>query len=111
MIVSDDDLKTSRLQNMGTDARLTIHLRTEGRVQGVGYRAFVEVNAAELSIVGWVRNRNDGSVEAVFQGNPDNVAKMIDRCRQGPPAAVVTNVTVRSEDVGVLLRFTVRPTV
>ena len=48
----------------------TVQIRIEGRVQGVGFRAFVEMNAIELELRGWVRNRRDGAVEAVFQG-PD----------------------------------------
>jgi acylphosphatase len=93
------------------DERPTVYLRAEGRVQGVGYRAFVEVNAAELAIDGWVRNRRDGSVEAVFQGRPDRISKMIERCRQGPPAAVVTDIAVRAEVASALLGFIVRPTI
>lgn len=94
-----------------TEARLTVHFRAEGEVQGVGYRAFVEMNAAELAIDGWVRNRQDGSVEAVFQGNSDSIAEIIERCRQGPPAAVVTSIVVTEEAAGALRRFIVRPTV
>lgn len=93
-----------------TEARQTVHFWARGRVQGVGYRAFVEVNAAELSINGWVRNRHDGSVEAVFQGNPESVAEMIDRCRQGPRAAMVTSIEVRADETYVVRSFTVRPT-
>ena len=55
-----------------------------GRVQGVGFRAFVEHEALKRGIGGWVRNRRDGSVEALFTGELDAVAGMIDACRKGP---------------------------
>jgi acylphosphatase len=63
-----------------------------GRVQGVGYRAWTEVSALERGIEGWVRNRRDGSVEALFAGPDDIVAAMIEACRRGPPGARVESV-------------------
>ena len=60
-----------------------------GRVQGVGYRAFVEDAAARRGLHGWVRNRRDGSVEAVFSGAAAAVDAMIEACRKGPPSARV----------------------
>jgi acylphosphatase len=70
--------------------RLVIH----GRVQGVGYRAFVEEEAATLGLDGWVRNRRDGTVEAVVAGSPDVVDAMIVACRKGPFSARVDRVDV-----------------
>jgi acylphosphatase len=64
-----------------------------GRVQGVGYRAWVEHEALRLGLDGWVRNRRDGSVEALFAGSEDVVAEMMARCRRGPSAAHVDAVT------------------
>ena len=58
-----------------------------GRVQGVGFRAWAEITALELGIEGWVRNRRDGSVEALFAGPSELVDAMIEDCRQGPPGA------------------------
>ncbi|MFL5106241.1 MAG: acylphosphatase [Xanthobacteraceae bacterium] len=55
-----------------------------GRVQGVGFRAFVEHAALKRGIQGWVRNRRDGSVEAVFAGRTETVAAVIEACRRGP---------------------------
>jgi acylphosphatase len=63
-----------------------------GRVQGVGYRAWVDHQAMRLGLQGWVRNRRDGSVEAVFEGAEDAVAKMIASCRNGPPSGRVDEV-------------------
>ncbi len=77
-----------------TETTRTVHLRIEGRVQGVGYRAFVEMRAAELGLHGWVRNRRDGSVEAVVQGPSAAVDAMLDQCRSGPPGARVDRVEV-----------------
>jgi len=91
-------------------AQRTVHVRIEGSVQGVGYRAFAQWNAAELDLNGWVRNRCDGSVEAVFQGPAEIVEIMLQRCRKGPPDAVVTCVDIIGEGVGVLSGFEVRPT-
>lgn len=65
----------------------------EGRVQGVGYRAWVNREAQARGLKGWVRNRADGSVEAVFSGEAEAVAAMIAACRRGPPAAKVRTLT------------------
>ena len=73
-----------------TEPTRTAHIRVEGRVQGVGYRAFVEMHAAALGLSGWVRNRRDGSVEAVLQGPEAAVADMLALCRSGPPAPAST---------------------
>jgi acylphosphatase len=86
-------------------------VRIEGRVQGVGFRAFVEARALELGVDGWVRNRRDGSVEAVLQGAGETVEEMLALCRQGPPAAIVTQVILIGEGVGAFDGFDVRPTV
>jgi len=64
---------------------MTVH----GRVQGVGFRAFVEYEAMSRGVGGWVRNRRDGSVEAVFIGEADTVAALIEACRKGPLGARV----------------------
>lgn len=71
------------------------HVVITGRVQGVGYRAWTEQAAAERQLGGWVRNRRDGTVEAVFIGAEIVVVAMIDACRQGPRSAHVTRVEVR----------------
>jgi len=63
-----------------------------GRVQSVGYRAWVEYQAVRDGLEGWVRNRTDGSVEAVFAGSEELVAGMIALCRRGPPSARVEAV-------------------
>jgi acylphosphatase len=65
------------------------HVRVRGRVQGVGFRAFVEDAAALHGVDGWVRNRRDGAVEAVFAGDADAVRAVIEACRRGPRGAWV----------------------
>ena len=70
------------------------HVMIRGRVQGVGYRAWTEHTATGLDLSGWVRNRRDGSVEAVFAGSAGVVAQMIEACRRGPSSARVDAVDV-----------------
>ncbi|WP_426526165.1 acylphosphatase [Bradyrhizobium sp. McL0615] len=65
------------------------HVTISGRVQGVGYRYFVEHEARSRDLEGWVRNRRDGSVEAVFSGPAEAVTAMIAACRRGPSSARV----------------------
>jgi acylphosphatase len=68
------------------------HVTIRGRVQGVGYRAFVDHEARTRKLEGWVRNRRDGRVEAVFAGPAATVVAMIAACRQGPSSARVEAV-------------------
>lgn len=70
-------------------SRIIRHVIVRGRVQGVGYRAFVEHEAHRRGLRGWVRNRRDGTVEAAFAGPHDAVVAMIEACRRGPYAARV----------------------
>ncbi len=72
----------------------TLHLIIHGRVQGVGYRAWTVVRAKELHLSGWVRNRSDGTVEAVIIGEEEALGMMIRDCNDGPPAARVVAVDV-----------------
>lgn len=71
------------------------HVNIRGRVQGVGYRAWTEYTALERGLQGWVRNRRDGSVEALFVGPPEVVAAMIAACNDGPPGARVETIDQR----------------
>ena len=65
-----------------------------GRVQGVSYRASTASEARRLGVVGWVRNRHDGSVELEVEGDDEKVAALLAWCEQGPPSARVANVAV-----------------
>lgn len=63
-----------------------------GRVQGVGYRSWTVSKASALNLKGWVRNVRDGTVEAVFSGEKQSIAVMLEACKKGPLLARVTNV-------------------
>ena len=76
----------------------TVRLRISGRVQRVGYRAWAIETALRLGLRGWVRNRADGSVEALVIGEEDKVEAMIEACRNGPFAARVSDVAVGEAD-------------
>ena len=84
-------------------------LRISGRVQGVNYREAMRQEAARLGVTGWVRNRRDGSVEAVVDGAPSAVQAMIAWTRRGPSSALVTDVQV-SEHAGSFTSFERLPT-
>ena len=71
------------------------HVVIRGRVQGVGFRAFVEDEATRLGLQGWVRNRRDGTVEAIFAGDTKAVEDTIAACRKGSHAARVDGIEVR----------------
>ena len=92
---------------MALQARLTI----TGRVQGVGYRDWALATGLQLGLVGWVRNRTDGSVEALIVGEEQAVGRMIDSCRRGPALARVDDIDVEPVDLDVLPEgFTRLPT-
>ena len=74
-----------------------VRLRIRGRVQGVFYRDSTRCEAERLGLCGWVRNRTDGSVEAVALGPPERVAALRDWCNEGPVLARVANVAVNEE--------------
>ena len=75
---------------------VTYHLRIAGRVQGVGYRDALRREALANGVAGWVRNRLDGTVEAVLQGAPAGVDAVIAWARRGPPAARVNGIDVQT---------------
>ena len=70
------------------------HLVIHGRVQGVFYRGWAVQTARALGLAGWVRNRRDGTVEAVVQGDEQSVESFIERAKEGPPAAQVEGIEV-----------------
>lgn len=74
------------------------HLNIIGVVQGVGYRASFEAQARALRLSGWVRNRLDGSVEAMIYGEAEALTKIIEWARRGPPSARVSDVAVTDVD-------------
>ncbi|MBN1530887.1 MAG: acylphosphatase [Thermoleophilaceae bacterium] len=76
-----------------TRIRVVVH----GHVQGVFFRDTVRRSAREHGVAGWVRNRRDGTVEAVFEGSPDAVSALVDLCRRGPRDARVEHVELTEE--------------
>ncbi|HZL31338.1 MAG TPA: acylphosphatase [Pseudolabrys sp.] len=80
---------------MDDEPRIIRHILVRGSVQGVGFRAFVEHHARQRDLAGWVRNRRDGSVEAVFAGPAKSVEGMIAACGYGPLSARVDQVDQR----------------
>ena len=84
------------------------HLAIRGRVQGVAFRFATRAEALRLGLSGWVRNRPDGSVEAVFEGPADAVAQAEAFCAAGPPAARVEAVEGRDEPPEGLAGFEIR---
>jgi len=87
----------------------TRHLSITGRVQGVGFRFYFERTARQHGVRGWVRNRRDGSVEAVVEGDEAAVSAVIEWAQRGPRNATVDAVTVSEVDGG-YADFEVRPT-
>ena len=75
-------------------AQKRVQVIITGRVQGVGFRASCQRQAAALGLTGWVSNRWDGSVEALFEGEAAAVDAMLDWCREGPPMAYVSGVEI-----------------
>lgn len=93
-------------------ATSTKHLCITGKVQGVYYRAWTVKKAQEIGLNGWVRNRQDGSVEALVQGDEEDIQALIEACHDGPPAARVDNIEVEKTPAEEnLTGFNQRPTV
>jgi len=88
--------------------KVTRHLIVRGRVQGVGFREYLRREAERLNVNGWVRNRHDGTVEAMLHGSPEDVARILKWTQRGPPAARVTAVDV-NEASGEFETFEHRP--
>ena len=81
-----------------------------GRVQGVGFRFHIRAEAMRLGLAGWVRNRSDGTVEALVQGEQAAVDRMIAWARRGPSSARVSDVEIQERTPAALEDFATRPT-
>lgn len=91
-------------------ARTTVLVRITGRVQGVGYREWTRRKAGGIGLAGWVRNCPDGSVQALFDGDPAVVTDMLVACHRGPTFASVSSVTDQPAPPFDGTGFTVRET-
>jgi acylphosphatase len=80
------------VSDAGTDTSRTLHVRVEGRVQGVGFRRFVERTAVSLGVAGWARNLTDGAVEVLALGPETAIARLRERLEIGPPQAAVARL-------------------
>ena len=78
--------------------KIRAHIYVSGRVQGVFFRSLTRREALRLGITGWVRNLDDGRVEALFEGDSKQVDEIIKFCQKGPPSAIVKRVEVFWED-------------
>jgi acylphosphatase len=88
-----------------------LHATVEGRVQGVGYRYFVQERAEVLELTGWVRNRWEGSVEVLAEGEREKLEKLLTALHRGPTSAYVSEVKVSWQAAtGEFSRFSVRMT-
>jgi acylphosphatase len=92
---------------MGED-KVRRHVTIKGDVQGVNFREATRRKATEAGVAGWVSNRRDGSVEAVFEGAPEAVDQLIEFCRQGPTAASVESLDAADEQPEGISGFDVR---
>jgi len=91
-----------------SETRIRRRVVVSGRVQGVAFRAATRAQARAHGLAGWVRNRADGSVEAVFEGTPAAVEALVAWCRQGPRSARVEQIEVQDEAPEGLTGFEVR---
>jgi acylphosphatase len=91
---------THRSPDANASSLAAVHLSIHGRVQGVGFRDAFSLLALEHGVDGWVRNRRDGSVEALVQGNAAAVAVLVRWAGHGPPAARVQRIDSRPADPG-----------
>lgn len=89
---------------------ICLHAVISGRVQGVWYRAWTLKEASKLGLSGWVRNRTDGTVEALFSGPAPTVDAMLAKCRKGPPLARVDAIAVEPAENPVESGFHKLPT-
>ena len=95
---------------MGKGVQKSVRVRIRGRVQGVWYRAWTSQEATKRGVRGWVRNRRDGSVEALLMGDAAAVDDLIEACRQGPELARVESIEVLPDPGEPIDGFEQRPT-
>lgn len=87
------------------------HILVEGRVQGVGFRYFVQAQAENLGVNGWVRNRERGEVEVLAEGQREDIDRLILLLERGPSAAYVSNITIEWQAAsGQFSQFSIAPT-
>jgi acylphosphatase len=96
ILTSDEQPRNNQLKRgKKMKKKVSVRVIISGRVQGVFFRMETKKEADKLGIFGWVRNRNDGTVEAVFEGDEDRVTPMIEWCRKGPPLSNVSGIDIQ----------------
>jgi acylphosphatase len=90
------------------DEQIRRHITVRGRVQGVFFRDTLRRHADSRAVAGWAANRSDGAVEAVFEGRPEDVERLVELARTGPRHAEVESVDVREEPPEGLSGFNIR---
>jgi acylphosphatase len=89
--------------------KVRAHVFVSGRVQGVFFRSETRYKANRRNVTGWIRNTSDGRVEAIFEGEKEDVERMVDFCRRGPSGARVTKVDIQWENyTGEIKEFRIR---
>lgn len=91
-------MEIKRTSERGKEVMQQAHVFISGTVQGVGFRYFVRSNAQKLGLTGWVRNTEDGGVEAVMQGDKEKIEEMIGLCRKGPMLSEVEHIGFEWEE-------------
>ncbi len=89
----------------------SVRVRISGQVQGVFFRVWAKEKADALGVKGWIRNRLDGDVEALFVGPKEQVSALVKICQEGPPSAVVDDVNLEEAQGITPARFEIKPTV
>ncbi len=90
--MSDDGFNNESPDYLGSGELISLHLNITGRVQGVGFRDSLRMIAQALNVTGWARNKEDGSMEAVVQGEEQDVERVVAWCHNGPPGSNVKYV-------------------
>lgn len=87
---------------------MTVHVLISGRVQGVGFRHFTKTNADDFGVKGWVKNLDNGKVEAVFEGKESDVQALIGKIKAGPAFGKVSEIETEQTETGNYKKFEVR---
>ena len=77
---------------------MRVHVIISGSVQGVSFRFFVQTKAKSLGLTGWVKNTDSGHVEAEFEGDKQQIEKMLILCKEGSPSSTVANIDIKWKD-------------
>jgi len=92
------EVKTDKNGKKKEKMNIRVKMMISGRVQGVGYRYFTKGQAEKMGLKGWVKNLDNGGVEAVFEGKEKQVRKMLEWCRKGSMLAKVDDIKITEED-------------